>query len=182
MSALPKAAVEVLAAARAAGVRVVADGDDLKMKAPATPPDAVIEAIRRHKPAILELLRSNPYDAAIDKLRSKCPARINPDLWQQVIQDADSFLAQWGTQAYLLGWTAKELFGLHSVPEKPTPNYSRLSRYDETGLIWLLRGRPIVVLTETAAVIQADAGNLIYRKLNKPGLGPLGDSLDDFTK
>jgi len=170
-----------LAMARAAGVTVVMDGDGLKMKAAAKPPDAVIEEIRRHKPAILELLRSNPYGAAIEKLRSKCPAYIEIDRWQLAIQDADSFLAQWGTQAYLVGWTAKELFGLSPVPEKPKPNYLRLSRYDQTGLIWLLRGRPVIALTETTATIQIETGNLIYHKLNKPALGPLGDSLDDWA-
>jgi hypothetical protein len=177
VSALPKAAIEVLAAARTAGVRVVIDGDGLKMKAAAKPPDAVIEEIRRHKPAILELLRSNPHGAAIEKLRSKCPAYVE----MLAIQDADSFLAQWGTQACLLGWAAKELFGLSPVPEKPKPSYLRLSRYDQTGLIWLLRGRPVIALTETTATIQIETGNLIYRKLNKPALGALGDSLDDWA-
>jgi hypothetical protein len=31
--------------------------------------------------------------------------------------------------------------------------YSRLSRYDETGLIWLLQGREVAALTETTAMI-----------------------------
>jgi hypothetical protein len=39
-------------------------------------------------------------------------------------------------------------FGLYRIPKKPAPNYRRLSRYDETGLIWLLRGRPVVALVE----------------------------------
>ena len=64
------------------------------------------------------------------------------------------------------------MFGLHTAPERPAANYSRLSRYDETGLIWLLRGR-------TTAAIQGATALLTYRKLNKPALGPLGDSLDD---
>jgi hypothetical protein len=59
-------------------------------------------------------------------------------------------------------------------------NYRRLSRYDETGLIWLLRGRPVIALTETIAAIQGATAVLTYRKLNKPSLGPLGDSLDDM--
>jgi hypothetical protein len=45
-----------------------------------------------------------------------------------------------GRISYALGWTAHDLYGLHPVPQKPTPNYQRLSRYDETGLIWLLQG------------------------------------------
>jgi hypothetical protein len=51
-------------------------------------------------------------------------------------------------------WTARDLFGLQTPPAKPHPSYSRLSRYDETGLIWLLQGRLVVALTETTAAIQ----------------------------
>ena len=81
----------------------------------------------------------------------------------------------------LLGWTARDLFGLPTPPEKPHPNYSRLSRYDETGLVWLLKGREVVALTEATASIKGTTGNItIYRKHNKPAFGPLGDSLDDL--
>jgi hypothetical protein len=79
-----------------------------------------------------------------------------------------------------LGWTACELFGLHAVPVRPAANYSRLSRYDETGLIWLLQGRPVVAMTEETATIQGASSHLVYRKHNKPALGPLGDSLHDM--
>ena len=82
-----------------------------------------------------------------------------------------------------MGWTARQLFGLHTRPERPAASYSRLSRYDETGLIWLLRGRPVVALTATEAAIKHQSGNITtYRKLNKPALGPLGDSLDDMGR
>ena len=66
------------------------------------------------------------------------------------------------------------------VPGRPASSYRRLSRYDETGLIWLLRSRPVVVLTETTAAIQGATAVLTYRKINRPALGPVGDSLDDF--
>ena len=72
------------------------------------------------------------------------------------------------------------MFGLHPVPDKPAANYRRLSRYDETGLIWLLSSRSVIALTETTAAIQGATAVLTYRKLNKPALGPVGDSLDDF--
>ena len=56
-----------------------------------------------------------------------------------------------------------------------------LGPYDCTGLIWLLQGRPVVALTEATAAIQNPTGNLIvYRRFNKPALGPVGDSLDDL--
>jgi len=70
---------------------------------------------------------------------------------------------------------------LHTPPAKPAPNYRRVSRYDETGLIWLMSGRPVVALTDVTAVIKNPTGAVtIYRRYNKPPLGPVGDSLDDF--
>jgi hypothetical protein len=71
---------------------------------------------------------------------------------------------------------------LHSPPTNPHPSYNRLSRYDCTGLCWLLQGREVVALTEaTASIRSPHTGSItVYRKHNKPALGPLGDSLDDF--
>ena len=40
------------------------------------------------------------------------------------------------------------------VPGHAKPSFSRLSRYDEIGLIWLLAGRPVGALTEATAAIQ----------------------------
>ena len=54
------------------------------------------------------------------------------------------------------GWTTHGL--LHPVPEQPAANYSRLSRVDDMGLIWLLRGRPVTVLTSTEAIIRCHSG------------------------
>lgn len=50
-------ATEALRAARAAGVSVGLDGDDLVLQASAPPPPAVLNALSRHKPAIVALLR-----------------------------------------------------------------------------------------------------------------------------
>ena len=84
-------------------------------------------------------------------------------------------------QAEALGWTAKHLFGLHKPPNRPHPSYSRLSRYDETGLIWLLGGREVVALTEATAAIQSSTAAITtYRRHNTPALAPPGDSLDDL--
>jgi hypothetical protein len=121
-----------------------------------------------------------PYGNVLAALRSDCPQLIETDRWQQAIQDADCFLRKWGAQAHALGWTVRELFGLHPVPAHPRPSYHRLSRYDATGLIWLLQGRPVIALTETEAAIQSAGAVVMYRKHNKPAFGPLGDSLDDM--
>jgi hypothetical protein len=80
------------------------------------------------------------------------------------------FLSRWGDQVEAL-----------APPSKRHPSYSRLSRYDETGLIWVLQGRPVVALTEAADAIQSSTGAItIYRRHNKPALAPPGDSLDDL--
>ena len=46
-------AVEALKAARAAGVELALDGDDLVLKAASAPPAAVLEALSRHKAEIM---------------------------------------------------------------------------------------------------------------------------------
>jgi hypothetical protein len=114
-------------------------------------------------------------------LEARCPGRVPAERWQQAVADGKAFLARWGDQAHALGWTARDLFGLSAVPEHAKPSFNRLSRYDETGLIWLLQGREVVALTEATAAIQNPTGAItIYRRHNKPALGPVGDSLDDF--
>jgi len=70
-------------------------------------------------------------------------------------------LSRWGDQAHALGWTARDLFGLLTVPEHAKPSFNRLSRYDETGLIWLLNGRRVVALTQDTAAIQNPATGLV---------------------
>jgi hypothetical protein len=122
----------------------------------------------------------SPYQSEFDALERRCPELIEPERWKQAVEDGRQFLTTWGNQVQALGWTVRELFGLHTPPGRPPASYQRLARYDETGLIWLLRGRPVIALTETTAAIQAATGVLSYRKLNKPKLGPLGDSLDDM--
>ena len=76
-----------------------------------------------------------------DTLRLLAAALTTPAL-----SDAEIFLSLWGSQAGALGWTARELFGLHPIPERSASNFRRLARYDSTGLIWLLRGRPVIAL------------------------------------
>jgi hypothetical protein len=139
-----------------------------------------------------------PFWRTLTVLEVGCPDLVSVDRWQQAVEDGRAFLAKWGEQAEALGWTARDLFGLHVPPEKPHPSYSRLSRYDETGLIWLLsggtaprggrstsgthRGREVIALTEATATIKNPATGTIttYRRHNKPALGPEGDSMDDF--
>jgi len=40
--------------------------------------------------------------------------------------------------AKALGWTSRDIFGLHEPPLNPHASYSRLSRLDAAGLVWVL--------------------------------------------
>lgn len=123
------------------------------------------------------------FGRAFQELERCCPAYIEAADWQQAVEDGRRFLATWGKNAEALGWTSRELFALHTPPERPPASYQRLSRCDETGLIWLLQGRPVVVLTtETAAIQTASNGILTHLKYRKPALGPAGDSLETSTE
>ena len=130
--------------------------------------------------------RRAPAGAAVPEvfgfLQLRPPALVPENRWRLCVSDGSRFLAKWGDQAEALGWTSADLFGLHKPPERPRPRYCRLSRHDETGLCWMLGGRPVVALTETTATIRNPATGAIttYRRFNKPGLGPLGDSLEDL--
>jgi hypothetical protein len=121
------------------------------------------------------------YAPALAALRANCPACVPEDRWHQAIVDAKAFTSKWGAKAQAFGWTARDLFGLPDVPDRPRASYQRLSRYDQTGLVWLLKGRRVIELTKDNAVIETAAGTVSYRRYNKPALGPLGDSLDDFA-
>jgi hypothetical protein len=105
------------------------------------------------------------YGQRLSALTAQCPDRIEADDWQQSIEDGRRFLARWAEQAAALGWRDNDLFGLHNVPDTPAPSYRRLSRRDQSGLIWLLRGRPVVALTTGAAAIQNPTGAItLYRR------------------
>lgn len=119
--------------------------------------------------------RGKGFAGVLDRLERRCPDYVEAERWQACVEDARRFIATRGDKAEALGWTAGELFGLHKPPEKPHPSYSRLSRYDATGLLWLLQGRRVVALTDsTAAVQNPSTGNVLtYRKAGLVGLAAL---------
>ena len=113
--------------------------------------------------------RFGRFGRTLGALEARCPDLVETDDWQQAVADARTFIARWGEQTERLGWTAKDLFGLLPVPPKPHPTFRRLSRYDATGLIWLLRGRPVVALTAESAAIKSLTGAVtVYRKHSGP--------------
>jgi hypothetical protein len=113
------------------------------------------------------------YRRTFAHLQLKPPAYVPEDRWRQCVENGRTFLHQWGQQAESLGWRSADLFGLHTPPANPHPSYRRLSRYDQTGLLWVLQGRDVIALTEATATIRNPAtGSLtIYRRFNTPALG-----------
>jgi hypothetical protein len=106
-----------------------------------------------------------PYASALAALRAKCPAHVPEDRWRQAIIDATAFATKWAEEAQTFGWTEPELLGLHPVPEQPAANYDRLARLDDMGLVWLLRGRPVVALMATEANYRCPSGAILtYRR------------------
>jgi hypothetical protein len=94
------------------------------------------------------------WHAILAELEGKnCPERISPDRWQEVISDAETFLARWGSAAHSLGWTALDLFGVH--PTAPA------ARFDVMGLLLLVQGGAVVALTADAATIRRKTGALL---------------------
>jgi hypothetical protein len=110
---------------------------------------------------------------AFEALERRCPEGIEQEIWHQAVEDGRRFLNRWGDQAHPLGWTSEDLFGLDDVPINAASSYRRLSRYDKTGLIWLLRGWPVLALTRAAAAIKTPTGAILtYRKSKHGCLGP----------
>ena len=122
----------------------------------------------------LRLAPDGHFRAALRALEARCPEHVEPNDWRRAVRDGERFLAQWAEQAVALGWTARDLFSLHSVPDNPSPSYRRLSRYDQTGLIWLLCERPVVALTETQALIKGSgSGITVYRRVPCPAVSDI---------
>jgi hypothetical protein len=90
-----------------------------------------------------------PLTSTLEALERRCPDHVEPDAWRQAQEDGRAFLARWGDRAEAFAWTARDLFGLHPIPNDHGPAYRRFARYDAIGLIWLLRGRQVVALSST---------------------------------
>jgi hypothetical protein len=189
-------AAEILSAVRQAGAALRVEGDSLVASNASRLVPAIKAAIREHKPQLIATLLAPPgpackvtiveipatglrYRRTYAHLQLQPPAYTPEDRWRMAIEDGRAFLHRWGELAERLGWSSADLFGLHTPPAKPHPSYSRLSRYDATGLCWLLQGRRVTALTaHTAAIENPATGSItVYRKYNKPVLGPVGDSL-----
>jgi hypothetical protein len=96
-------AVEALAAASAAGIRITLDGDGLILEAPKLPRD-VVALLKSVKPDLLRVLAAR--EVAQGVLSAHPPADCPDDRWQEATRGLDRFVAEgWGDKAALIGWT-----------------------------------------------------------------------------
>jgi hypothetical protein len=87
----------------------------------------------------------------VARLTTMAPPRSYPaHAWQQLITDAERFLAEWAQQAAALGWPAWELLGCH--------RRAPWGRIDGMGLVLLLHGDQLAALTAREAVIRRASG------------------------
>jgi hypothetical protein len=85
---------------------------------------------------------------------------LSGDRWSELLADAETFLARWGNAAQQLGWTALDLFGVHSM--------APAARIGCWGLILFVRGGEVVALTENAATTRHRSGAVLtYRRADQ---------------
>jgi hypothetical protein len=174
-------AAEALKAARAAGIQLKIDGDDLLLEASVAPPPDVIDLLSSHKASIVALLRPAEdawsaedwkvfvderagvieFDGGAPRRWAEALARLYPASppseiparrWVQFIDDCGRFLDNgWGSRAEALGWGPFDLFGC----DRDRP----FARIDRAGLLWLINGSKLVALTTETATIETSTGH-----------------------
>ena len=101
-------ALEALAAAKTAGVKITLDGDGLILEADPLPPDIVV-LLKRVKPDLLRVLAGR--EAARAAFNATPPPDCSERGWALAMRGLQHFVEKgWGDQAALLGWTVDELY------------------------------------------------------------------------
>jgi hypothetical protein len=173
-------AADALKTARAAGVEVILDGDDLALNAASAPPAVVLDALSLHKAEVVALLRPGrdgwsaedwhvlfderagiiEFDGGLPRASAEALARLDPTKapgdvpargWVQFIDDCGRFLdSGWASRVETLGWGPLDLFGCDR--ERP------FARVDHLGLLWLVKGGTIIDLHRDRAILETKSG------------------------
>ena len=124
-------------------------------------------AVHEERAAIIEHDGSAPREWAEALARldpTSPPSDVPAKRWLRFINDCGHFLdGDWARRAAELGWTPFDLFGCDRL--KP---FARVGR---CGLLWLLEGRQLRILTADTAVINTTRGYGVtfYRRPHEPG-------------
>lgn len=82
------------------------------------------------------------------------PDWLTPDRWEMLLHDAGRFFDRWSSTAHAMGWTALDLFGVHST--RPAV------RFDVMGLLLLLQRGEVIALTAEGASIRRPSGAVLH--------------------
>jgi hypothetical protein len=152
-------ALEALAAAESAGVRISLDGDGLILEANPLPPD-IVALLRTVKPDLLRVLAGR--EAAKAASEANPPPDCLPRRWAKAQDGLKRFVADgWCDQASLLGWSPEELYRVPAL-------WSQISL---TGAALLIADRRVVAVTETSIAIGTPSGSrLKFRRIGREHL------------
>jgi hypothetical protein len=152
-------ALEALAAAESAGVKITLDGDGLILEADPLPPD-IVALLRTVKPDLLRVLAGR--EAARAALNAAAPPDCLPQRWVAAQESLRRFVRDgWCDQAALLGWTVDELYRVPPV----------WARVDLTGAALLVGQSRVIAVTEVSIVIETLSGSrLKVRRIGREHL------------
>jgi hypothetical protein len=105
-------AAEALRAARTAGITVTLDGETLLLEATAEPPQAVLDALSRHKLAILDLLRPGQCGWTVEHWRAYFDKRRG-------LAASNNELLRAQVEALALAFCVIEWLNQHPAPSAP---------------------------------------------------------------
>jgi hypothetical protein len=153
-------ALEALAAAKAAGVKLILNGPNIILGAtPKLPPD-VVDLLRAVKPDLLRILAGR--EAAKAAFDASPPPGCPEQRWAAALRGLQHFVKDgWGDQAALIGWTAEELYRVPPV----------WSRIDLAGAALMIGDRRVIAITEASIAIETLSGSrLKFRRIGREHL------------
>jgi hypothetical protein len=152
-------ALEALAEAESARVKITLDGDGLILEADPLP-SGIVALLKTVKPDLLRVIASR--EAAKAALIAAPPPDCLPHRWAAALEGLKRFIADgWGDQAALLGWTPHELY-------RRPPLWSQVSL---TGAALLVADRRVVAVTEASIAIETLSGSqLKFRRIGREHL------------
>ena len=152
-------ALEALATAQSAGVRISLDGDEYPQRRDPLPPD-IVALLRTVKPELLIVLAGR--EAAKATIEANPPPDCLPQRWVTALDGLRRFVADgWGDQAALLGWSPAELYGVPRV----------WRRIDLCGAALLVGDARVMAVTEASIAIETLSGSqLKFRRIGREHL------------
>jgi hypothetical protein len=166
------AAALILETLKQSGIRIWATGEKLVVEPASLLTPELRQGIRAQKSHLLALVGTQPpandfaeppepaegdagllreWTAGVAQLQTRRPpTSIAAWRWQQVINDAEHFVARWAKLALTLGWRTPDAFGVHAGKLE--------ERFDAAGLVWCLRGASVLAINGSAAQLRTTSG------------------------